>query len=257
MSNARLSKLERHDAILAEIRVNSAIRVSELAKRLNVAGETIRRDLAELGEAGLVSRNYGGATVKPFTYEPSVGERGKTLVEEHTRIGHAAAKRISSGQVVMIDGGSTTFQVARHLAQIAKDVTILTNSLPIAMLLSTNPTFRVTLAPGRLNANEHSVTGEETVDFLRRYNANFAIIGASALSLDGPCEAAPGVAAVKRVMIERAAETILVADHSKFGQRAFEIVTGYASIDSIVTDQEPDRKLRKRLGESRTSVIIA
>lgn len=256
MIGEKLSKRERHDAILAEIRINSAIRVSELAQRLHVAGETIRRDLSELSDAGLVSRTYGGATAKPFTYEPEVGERGQTLVGERARIGLAAAKRIPDGQVVMIAGGSTTLQVALNLARVSKDVSVLSNSLPVATTLAANPTFRVTLAPGVLNANEMSVTGAETVEFFRRHNANLAVISASALSPEGPCETESGLAAVQRVMIERADETILVADHSKFGQKAYEIVASFKTVRLIISDREPPPAMKAVLDSFGTRVLV-
>lgn len=257
MGGARLSKAERQAAILAEIRLSSAIRVSALAERLDVAGETIRRDLAELAETGQIARTYGGAALRPFAIEPAVGERTRLMVEERARIGLVAAQRVAPGQIVMIDGGATTYQVARHLAQIGKDLTVLTNSLPIAVVLCANPTFRVLMAPGQVNANEHAATGEETVEFLQRFTAHLAIIGASALSPEGPCEAAGGVAAVKRAMIARAAATILVADHTKFGKTALERVAPYKALAEIITDQDPGPELSRRWAEAGLRLHLA
>lgn len=235
----RLSKRERHDLILGEIRTAAAIRVSDLATRLGVSGETIRRDLAELGEAGLVSRTYGGATIRLLTSEPTIVERGLAFVEERSRIGGAAAARVEAGQIVMIDGGSTTYHVARHLAQIARDLVVITNSASIASLVGMNPTFRVILCPGTYDAREGSVLGEDTVEYLSRFNANVAIFGASALSVNGPCDAISGAAEVKRVMLRRASEAILVADSSKFGRTALETVCGFDALAEVVTDAAP------------------
>ena len=139
MNVMRLSKKERHDLILAEIQAHAAIRISDLAQRVGVSGETIRRDLAELGEAGLLNRTYGGATVRPLVSEPGISERGRVLVEERSRIGSAAAGRVKAKEVVMIDGGSTTYQVARHLAQMTRDITLITNSVTIAAVAGANP----------------------------------------------------------------------------------------------------------------------
>lgn len=235
----RLSKRERHELILREIRTEAAIRVSDLAARLGVSGETIRRDLAELGEAGLLSRTYGGATIRLLTSEPAVAERGLAFVEERSRIGHAAATRVEPGQIVMIDGGSTTYQVARHMAQIARDVVVITNSVSIAAVAGMNPTFRAILCPGTYDTREGSVLGEDTVAYLSRFNANVAILGASTLSVDGPCDAISGAAEVKRTMLQRSSEAILVVDSRKFGRTALETVCGFDDLSEIITDAPP------------------
>ena len=148
MQTSRLTRKERHELILSEIRKSGAIRISKLAKRIGVVGETIRRDLIELGDAGLINRSYGGATISLVTTEPVITERGLTMVEERARIGRAAAELVENAQVVMIDGGSTTYEVARNLAQFRRDLVVITNSVGIAAVAGGNPTFRVILCPG-------------------------------------------------------------------------------------------------------------
>ena len=102
MDSGRLTKKERHELILSEVRKSAAIRISKLAKRIGVAGETIRRDLIELGEAGLVNRTYGGATISLVTSEPVISERGLTLVDERARIGKGAAGLIENRQFLSV-----------------------------------------------------------------------------------------------------------------------------------------------------------
>ena len=258
MSEAeRLGKRERHDLILNELSTSAAIRVSELASRLGVSGETIRRDLAELGEARLVSRTYGGATIRPFANEPTITERGLSFVEERSRIGHAAAMRVETGHVVMIDGGSTTYQVARHLAQLARNLVVITNCVAVASVASVNPTFRVILCPGTYDVREGSVLGEDTVEYLERYNANIAIIGATALTSNGPCDAISGAAMVKRVMLRRSTEGLLAVDSSKFGQAALQTVCGFDQLAEIVTDSAPPEDIAAaiRLAGTRLSLV--
>ena len=253
----RLGKRERHDLILNELSTSAAIRVSELASRLGVSGETIRRDLAELGAARLVSRTYGGATIRPFATEPTISERGLTFVEERSRIGHAAARRVEAGQVVMIDGGSTTYQVARHLAQIARNLVVITNCVGVASVAGVNPTFRVVLCPGTYDVREGSVLGEDTVEYLERFNANVAIVGASALTQNGPCDAIPGAAMVKRVMLRRSSEAVLVADRSKFGHTALQTVCRFDELSEIITDSAPPEEIAAaiRFAGTRLSVV--
>jgi len=252
----RLRKKERHDLILAEIQTHAAIRISDLAARVGVSGETIRRDLGELGQAGLLIRTYGGATVRPLVSEPGVSERGRAFVDERSRIGAAAAARVSANEVVMIDGGSTTYQVARYLAQIARDITLFTNSAPIAAVVGANPTFRVVLCPGVYDQREASVFGEDTLEFISRFTAHVVIFGASSVSQEGPCDAVSGSAAVKRAMLGRCARSILVVDSSKFGTAALERVCDFSRISELVTNEQPPSDLFADLAAAGTKVLV-
>ncbi|WP_192255514.1 DeoR/GlpR family DNA-binding transcription regulator [Mesorhizobium caraganae] len=256
MDQGRLTKKERHALILSEVRRSASIRISKLARRIGVAGETIRRDLIELGDAGLINRTYGGATISLVTTEPVISERGLTLVDERARIGRGAAGLVERGQIVMIDGGSTTYEVARNLSQLKRDLTIITNSTGVASVAGANPTFRVLLCPGTYDSREGSVLGEDTVEFVRRYNADVAIIGASGLSADGPSDMISGAAAVKRAMISRSLSTVLVVTHDKFGRSSLERICGLDDIADIVTDSEPKADLRTAAEQAGTELHV-
>jgi DeoR family glycerol-3-phosphate regulon repressor len=244
MQTSRLTRKERHELILSEIRKSGAIRISKLAQRIGVVGETIRRDLIELGDAGLINRSYGGATISLVTTEPVITERGLTMVEERARIGRAGAELVADGQIVMIDGGSTTYEVARHLAQLRRDLVVITNSVGIAAVAGGNPTFRVILCPGTYDNREGSVLGEDTIEYIRRYNAEIAIIGASGITVDGPCDMISGAAAVKRAMITRSLATILAVTHDKFARASLERICSFKDISDVVTDAEPTLDFR-------------
>ncbi|KRB27303.1 MULTISPECIES: DeoR/GlpR family DNA-binding transcription regulator [Mesorhizobium] len=256
MEQSRLSKKERHELILSEVRRSASIRISRLATRLGVAGETIRRDLIELGDAGLLNRTYGGATISLVTSEPVIAERSQTMIEERARIGRGVAGLVEKGQVVMIDGGSTTYEAARNLSQLRRDLTIITNSIGVASVAGANPTFRVILCPGTYDSREASVLGEDTVEFVRRYNADVAIIGASSLSVDGPSDMISGAAAVKRAMIARALSTALVVTHDKFGRNSLERVCAIGELSDIVTDREPQPALRAVIEAAGTELHV-
>ncbi|ESZ72552.1 MULTISPECIES: DeoR/GlpR family DNA-binding transcription regulator [unclassified Mesorhizobium] len=256
MDQGRLTKKERHALILSEVRRSASIRISKLARRIGVAGETIRRDLIELGDAGLINRTYGGATISLVTSEPVISERGLTLIEERARIGRGAASLVEKGQIVMIDGGSTTYEVARNLSQLKRDLTIITNSTGVASVAGANPTCRVLLCPGTYDSREGSVLGEDTVEFLRRYNADVAIIGASGISADGPSDMISGAAAVKRAMISRSLSTVLVVTHDKFGRSSLERICGLDDIADIVTDSEPKADLRTAAEQAGTELHV-
>ena len=253
----RLTKAQRQERILAALRASASLRVSELAGTFGVSGETIRRDLDELDDGGLLNRTYGGAAVRPLAAEPSLSERYGLLVDERERIGALAARHVRPGQVVMIDAGSTTIQFARHLAAGAKDLTVITNSFGVATVLAPNPTIAVTVCPGRYDAREGSVSGPEAAEFLHRYNANVAAFGASGLTADGPNEVHPGAVWVKRAMIARAQESLLLADHTKFDAPMLEVICPLAHLARLYTDAPPPPALARAIAEAGVEVQVA
>ena len=206
---------ERHERILRDLKLHAAIRVSHLAKSLGVTTETIRRDLDALGETGILNRTYGGAALPPGQREPAVQERQQRQVEERSRIGDHAAGLIGRGEVVMIDAGSTTLHFARHLASQAQGLTAITNCLAIATTLGVNPAIRVVLCPGDYSEQEGGVFGPHTADFIRRFNADCAVIGASGIGVNGPTEARSEAVWVKRAMMDMAQRRILLAEFRK------------------------------------------
>jgi DeoR family transcriptional regulator, glycerol-3-phosphate regulon repressor len=251
------SKSERQTRILGELRASASIRISELAAKLGVSGETIRRDLLEMGETGLLSRTYGGAVARPFGFEPAWNERLNEMAEERRRIAALAADLIRPGDALMIDSGSTVLHFAQRIAADLKDLTVITHSFSVAMAAGGNPSFTVIACPGTYDPHEGNVTGAETVDFLERYNVNWAIVGASGITADGPNEARAGGAAVKRAMLSRAEQNVLLIDHSKFGRMNLEVICPLRQIGRIVTDRPATGSLRKALHSAGTEVAVA
>ena len=253
----KLSKSDRQTRILGELRASSSIRISELAAALGVSGETIRRDLLEMGETGLLSRTYGGAVARPFGFEPAWNERLNEMAEERGRIAALAADLIRPGDALMIDSGSTVLHFARRIAADLKDLTVVTHSFSVAMALGGNPSFTVISCPGKYDPHEGNVTGAETVDFLERYNVNWAIVGASGITGHGPNEARAGGAAIKRAMLARAEQTILLLDHSKFDRMNLEVICPLRQIGRMVTDRIPAGRLKKALASAGTEISVA
>ena len=252
----RLGKTARHARIMAELSASPLLRASELASHLGVSGETIRRDLVELGERGLINRTYGGAA-RPFALEPALGERERMLVAERRAIGAAVADMIGADEVLMMGAGSTTLQVARHLAARQTHVTVITHAFNIATTLATNPAIRVLVCPGRFNGRDAYVYGAQTIAHLAGFEANRAIVGATGIGLHGANEADDEAAAVFRAMIARSAESIIVADHSKFNQPALSVYAPWDEIDKVVTDQRPAGTLARTLERASVEVVLA
>lgn len=189
--------------------------------------------------------------------EPAVNERYRQRVEERSRIGRQAASLVEPGDVLMIDSGSTTSHFARRLATSAHNVTVLTNSLNVALALGQNARLRVILCPGDYNPREAGVYGLETTAFLGRYHATKAVIGASGLTREGPVDMDSAACGVKRTMIERAERRLLLIDQSKFEARSLELICPLDALDDVVCDAAPGSELRKALSASSVAFHVA
>jgi DeoR/GlpR family transcriptional regulator of sugar metabolism len=235
---ARTGKSRRQDLILAELRIGRTIRVSELAQKFGTSTETIRRDLDEMKAADLLSRTHGGASL-PMGFEPSLFERKQMFMAERKRIGEKVVSALSPNDVVMMDTGTTTLEVAGAMTIRPIPLTVITNSYAAATILGANLLARVIMPPGEFSAAEAGVVGSETNAFVQRFNANVCITGASGMTPEGPADTNLDAARLKRTMISRAHKTILVADHSKFEKYALETVCPWNAIGTIVTDRTP------------------
>jgi DeoR/GlpR family transcriptional regulator of sugar metabolism len=243
----RASPEERRERILRDLKLHAAIRVSHLAKSLGVTTETIRRDLDALGDSGIISRTYGGAALPPGQREAAVHERERTQVDERSRIGAHAAALITPGSVLMIDAGSTTLHFARHLASRVQGLTAITNCLGVATTLGVNSSIRVVLCPGDYLAREGGVFGAHTADFIRRFNADCAVIGASGIGPQGVTEALSQGVGVKQAMLDMAPRRILLVDSGKFDRSHLERVAALDAFTDIVADQAPKGALAKAI----------
>ena len=250
-----MKKRVRQRRILAELEQRPALRVVELADLLQVSTETVRRDFDELSSEGLVSRTYGGA-VRRSSAEPSVNERHHLLVPERERMAKAVPGIVAGAKTVMFGSGATTVHVARRLAIQVNDFVAIVHSFGVATMLSLNPTITVILAPGRYHAAEGSTQGAQTLRFLADFRADWAVIGASGLGLDGPSDALVEEAEVYRGMIAASDQVLVVADHSKFLARFPARYAQWPQIDTLVTDQAPPRGLAHCLADATVRTVI-
>ncbi len=253
---ARFKKSERRSQILLELKLHPHVRISDLAARFNVSTETVRRDFDALSREGLIARAHGGASAPMQGHYPSLDERESARVEERERIGRRAAELVLEGEIVMIDSGSTTIQMARALAYFGTSCTVITNSVPVAMTLG-HGAAQVLLCPGEYLATESAVVGTETLEFLARFNVDRCMIGSSGFSEEGPSESVRGFAAVKRMMLHRANQKHLLIDSEKFGRRGLAHVGALSDLTSIVVDERPQGSLLSALEVASVETVVA
>lgn len=252
----RQVKSLRQSQILAALDGTPSLRVAELAQKLAVSTETIRRDLDELTRQGLLNRTYGGA-VRPLGGEPPVYERHALFVPERERIAKATMPLLGGAKILIIGSGSTTVHVAHRIAAQAKDLTVIAHSFGVASALAVNPTIKVLMLPGTYEVHEGTMLGAHTVGFLNHLYADLAILGASGLGGDGPSDALLETGAVYSAMMTRAAQTLIVADHSKFGLIFPARYASWRQVSHLVTDKSPDPALQTQLSQSGVALSVA
>jgi DeoR/GlpR family transcriptional regulator of sugar metabolism len=252
----RTSRTDRRRRILAELEQAPSLRVGDLAARLGVSTETIRRDLGRMTAEGLLSRTYGGAVRSP-PVEPGVAERHALMAEERRRIARRAVETIAGARLILIGSGATTTHVARRIAVEMTGVTVVTHAFGVATVLSLNPTIEVIMAPGRYHAGEGAMHGAATLRFLEDLRADWAILGASGLAPDGPSDALLDMAEVYAAMVRRAARRMTVADHGKFDRRFPARYARWGEIDALATDAAPQGPLARALAAAGVRVEIA
>jgi len=251
----RRAKSDRQSQILAELNRAPSLRVADLAAHLEVSTETIRRDLNELTEQGLLNRTYGGA-VRPLSTEFSVAEHHTHFIAERERIVRAAVPLIKTGRVFISGAGATTLHVARRMSSELTNIIVITHSFGIATVLSLNPTIKVIMLPGDYLASEGATVGVQTVSFLNSFYADFTLLGASGLSVEGPTHALIECGTVYGAMGRRAAKTLVVADHSKFDRIFPSRCLSWRDLDHLVTDAEPEGCLGSSLSLNEVEITV-
>lgn len=236
----------RQEQILAALDRDSSMRVSELAKTMEVSTETIRRDLSRLDKAGRVNRTYGGA-VRGQVSEPHLAERLGQQIKARQAIARKAADLIGDAETIFIGGGATTLHFARALRSTTRRLTVLTPAHRVATELSENTNIQIMCLPGIFDGKEGIVTGAETLASIRRFHTPYAFMGASGIDTGGVSEAMLAASEVYQAIIECTDTTFILADQTKFGSRALRYITGWTKDIHLVADAAPNAALLERM----------
>lgn len=228
---------ERQQAILERVRGSGRVDVASLAEEFEVTPETIRRDLTVLERRRLVRRTHGGALpIERAEFEPAVSARESLLVAEKERIAKAALAELPEDGAIIIDAGTTTVRLAEAVPT-EYELTVVTNSPPIAMILATRPSITVHLVGGRVRGRTLATVDDWAQRALADLFVDVAFVGANGLSVPrGLTTPDRSEAAVKRAMITAARRTVVLADHTKVGNDAFSRFGELADVDVVITD---------------------
>ena len=251
-SSLRVSRFAQIQQMLAD---EDAVTIGELTERLGVSEATVRRDLDALQRAGVVQRTHGGA-VPSAVRELPYPSRSSREVAEKRAIARAAVQEVREGQTLFVGGGSTTLHLAAQLVD--RDVTVVTNSIPVASELARGRVGHVIVIGGALRVPEQSMVGPRAVEAITAYRASTAFLGVPALdcehgfTADGDAEAATDLA-----FMEMAQRTVVLADHTKLGRVATTHVVPLDGIDVVVTDSGASGDQVAALRRAGTSVLVA
>jgi len=225
---------QRLDVTLRLVRNAGTATLTDLAARLDVSEMTVRRDLDELQRRGLVRRIRGGATAVD-TPENGFAARAGWQAGLKDRIGRAAAALVAPGSTVLLDAGTTTVHVARALLDRAP-LTVVTLSLPVAEVLADQPGIRLLVVGGEVRAGERSIAGPVAAAVLATLSFDVFVMSIGGITATGWSEFTLEDAAVKQAGLRQAARTLVVADASKLGVRAFARVADLDAVERLVTD---------------------
>ncbi len=210
---------ERHAIILDILAQQKSATLSELGEALNASESTVRRDLTELSERGLLTRVRGGAIAVGESFsqiEHNIEEKLGLFVEEKTAIARYAASLIEDGDMVFLDAGTTTGKMIDFIPP--RSVTFVTNAFINAKRLAQRG-FKVLLTAGEIKASTEAIVGAEAVDSVMRYNFTRCFMGVNGISLHGGLSTPDtSEAVVKAAAMSRSRESFILGDHSKFGK---------------------------------------
>lgn len=250
-----LKRQDRQQEILAKLRTGRTLSIAGLARELHVSDETIRRELRQLEAAGLVVRLHGGVRPAGSENEGPLDKRLHERIEEKKRIARAAAKFVSDGDIVFIDAGTTTFYVARELAQ-RSNLTIITNALGVASELGGINGNRLFLCGGHMDPDYRAFSDRQAQDYASGFTPHLAILSVGAISLDrGLMDYHAGEATMSRIAYATAQRVLLAADSSKFGRYGLMHTAGFEDVDILVTDADPGHDFAAAFAHAR--IVIA
>lgn len=230
---------ERRQAILDEVRESGYVRAVDLTSALHVDSSTIRRDLERLERAGLIRRMHGGALpADPAdTIDTPYEVRRSQHLAEKTAIGREAAALVQDGQSVLIDNGSTAYQVAAALGD-HRGLTVVTNDLMVAMCLRNQGVHQVHLTGGLLLDTVFTLVGPVATQAVEGLHVDWAFLGAEGVDPEaGVTNINVVEIPLKRAMIAAARQIAVVADSSKLGRRSLATVCSLDEVDVVLTDE--------------------
>lgn len=245
----------RRRTIIELVSENGGCSVNELSSQLNVSKATIRRDLGDLEDEGLIERSHGGAVpITSVGREQTYQQKGVQNLTEKAAIAERAVEEIPEEQVVFFDSGTTTMEVAKRVS--TDDVALAVTNSPLIALELGAEDREVKLTGGTLRGRTRALVGPTTEAYLERMHFDLLILGTNAIDADGLMTPNEQEARMKELMIEHSTRVLLVADHTKVGKRSVVRFADLEDIDTFVVDREPEATARESLQTANVTVAL-
>jgi len=249
---------QRREQILKLLREDGTAKVNDLAKIFKVSEVTVRQDLEKLEADDLIIREHGGAFLK------SIGDQVSSLslmnrdnMDKKALIGKKAAELIENGEVIILDSGSTTTEIAKNIVN-RKNLTVITNALNIAMLLGSHPGIEVMMTGGEFKPPTLSLTGQKAADFLADIHVDKLFLATAGISLkSGLTYPSISDLVVKKAMIDAADTVYLVADSTKVGKPSLASLGALSLIHYLITDPSISKEDKELFSTHDIRFIIA
>lgn len=249
---------QRIALILGELKKRGIVSISELTRTTSSSRSTLYRDLCALEEQGLLKTIRGGAVApsRNTAHEPSFSARQSQFSEEKQRIAQAALDYIQENETVLLDSGTTGYELAKLLAS-SKHLYIATNDLNSALALSANPDISLVVLGGKLRTSHFALSGLFTEDMIRQIHADTVFLSVDAVDLEAGfmCYNLDEVPS-KRLMVQASQKVIVLCDHSKFESVAFVRICALTQVDLVITGQELRVDIRAKLEELGVKLLL-
>ena len=248
---------ERRGAIISLLHENGKVQVKDLSKRFKTSEVTIRTDLKELHNRGLLYKSYGGAVLPDLvSSEPTLYEKSVERAAEKSRIGAAAAELIKDGETIVLDSGSTTHEIAKRIKD-RRDLTVITNGINIATELAGHRGIQIILLGGVIRHGSLSIVGHFAEEMLSQLTADKLFMAADGCTLEfGVSTPKFEESRINQAMVSIAREKYLTTDSSKFGRNSLSRIVSLWEMNGVITDAGISAKYRKEISLHGLDLIL-
>jgi DeoR/GlpR family transcriptional regulator of sugar metabolism len=247
---------QRRQQLLELVRARGFASLPELAGELQVSESTVRRDLEHLEGSGSAKRTHGGVVYTGESPEfPHFKDRQESHWDKKRAIARAAVELIEDGETLLLDGGTTTYEVARLL--VGRPLQIVTNSMPVANLFASSSDSDLVLIGGNVHQRTGVTLGPYAKAMLSDLNVRRAIMSVAAVNERGYYNSNILQVEVQRAMLNAGDEIMIVADSTKFGHSSLARLCELAEVDRLVIDSKISKSWRERLSAAGTKLTIA
>jgi DeoR family fructose operon transcriptional repressor len=247
---------ERRQHVLDMVSRHGYLSLADLAQAIHVSESTIRRDLDHLHQQGMVRRTHGGAMfVGDGSALPALEERSASQIAEKRLVARTAAARIRDGDAILLDGGTTTLEVARLL--VGRSLQIVTNSLPIAQLFASRPETDLIMLGGYVYPKTGVALGPLSVRMMEDIHVHQTIMSVGGITAKGLFNSNLLLVETERKMMGCADEVVVVADHTKVGRQALAFLCELAKVDTLIVDDQLTSAQRTLIDGADAHLILA